>query len=123
MTITDAIIVFLYQSGNVDGLPFDLRPSIPNVKTIAAIKEADRITNDPSAKRYADFLKQFVNLCIYITGITCPSNSFKTQISFNFYPCIIEYPIRYNAISYSESSMIQSNASSLPEFAKESCLF
>ena len=55
MSITDAINVFLYQSRNVGGLPFDLRPSIPNVKTIAAMKEADFITNDPNAKRYADF--------------------------------------------------------------------
>ena len=55
MSITDAINVFLYQSRNVGGLPFDLRPSIPNAKTIAAIKEADLITNDPNGKRYADF--------------------------------------------------------------------
>ena len=55
MSITDAINVFLYQSRNVGGLPFDLRPSIPNAKTIAAMKEADLITNDPNRKRYADF--------------------------------------------------------------------
>ena len=55
MSITDAINVFLYQSRNVGGLPFDLRPSIPNAKTIAAMKEADLITNDPNGKRYADF--------------------------------------------------------------------
>jgi DNA-damage-inducible protein J len=54
MSITDAINVFLYQSRNVGGLPFDLRPSIPNAKTIAAMKEADLITSDPSAKKYAD---------------------------------------------------------------------
>jgi len=36
-------------------LHIELRPSIPNAKTIAAIKEADLITNDPSTKRYADF--------------------------------------------------------------------
>ena len=55
MSITDAINVFLYQSRNVGGLPFDLRPSIPNAKTVAAMKEADLITNDQNAKRYADF--------------------------------------------------------------------
>lgn len=54
MSITDAINVFLYQSRNVGGLPFDLRPSIPNAKTIAAMKEADLIANDPNTKRYAD---------------------------------------------------------------------
>ena len=36
-------------------LHIELRPSIPNAKTVAAMKEADLITNDPSAKRYADF--------------------------------------------------------------------
>ena len=55
MSITDAINVFIYQSRNVGGLPFDLRPSIPNAKTVAAMKEADLITNDQNAKRYADF--------------------------------------------------------------------
>ena len=55
MSITDAINVFIYQSRNVGGLPFDLRPSIPKAKTVAAMKEADLITNDQNAKRYADF--------------------------------------------------------------------
>jgi len=55
MSLTDAINVFLYQSRNVGGLPFDLRPSIPNAKTIAAIKEADLIANDSNSKRYTNF--------------------------------------------------------------------
>ena len=55
MSITDAINIFLYQSRNVGGLPFDLRPAVPNPRTVAAMKEADLITNDPNAKRYADF--------------------------------------------------------------------
>jgi len=36
-------------------LHIELRPSIPNAKTIASMKEAERITNDPNAKRYANF--------------------------------------------------------------------
>lgn len=47
MSITDAINVFLYQSRNVGGLPFDLRPSIPNAKTIEAMKEGNDIINNP----------------------------------------------------------------------------
>ena len=40
MSITDAINVFLYTSRIVDGLPFDLRPSTPNIDTLEAIKES-----------------------------------------------------------------------------------
>ncbi len=43
MSITDAINVFLYQSRNIGGLPFDLRPSTPNAETLAAMKEGDEI--------------------------------------------------------------------------------
>jgi len=43
MSITDAINVFLYQSRNVNGLPFDLRPPTPNNETLEAIKEGDQI--------------------------------------------------------------------------------
>jgi len=47
MSITDAINVFLYTSRNVGGLPFDLRPSVPNVETIAAIKEVEDMKRNP----------------------------------------------------------------------------
>jgi DNA-damage-inducible protein J len=43
MSLTDAINVFLYQSRNIGGLPFDLRPSTPNDETLAAMKEGDKI--------------------------------------------------------------------------------
>jgi DNA-damage-inducible protein J len=43
MSITEAINVFLYTSRSVGGLPFDLRPSIPNAETLEAIKEGDEI--------------------------------------------------------------------------------
>lgn len=39
MSITDAVNIFLYQSRNVGGLPFDLRSETPNAKTLAAMKE------------------------------------------------------------------------------------
>jgi len=39
MSVTDAIIVFLYTSRTVDGLPFDLRPAKPNVGTLKAKKD------------------------------------------------------------------------------------
>jgi DNA-damage-inducible protein J len=43
MSITDAINVFLYTSRNVGGLPFDLRPSVPNVETLEALREGNEI--------------------------------------------------------------------------------
>jgi DNA-damage-inducible protein J len=48
MSITDAINVFLYQSKNVGGLPFDLRPAEKNSLN----------TNAQSMKGY---LKDYVN--------------------------------------------------------------
>lgn len=44
MTLTEAINIFLYQSRNIGGLPFDLRPKIPNAETLAAMKEANDIS-------------------------------------------------------------------------------
>ena len=55
MSITDAINVFLYMSRNVGGLPFDLRPSVPNAETLEAIEEVRRMKADPSVgKAYTD---------------------------------------------------------------------
>ena len=55
MSITDAINVFLYTSRNVGGLPFDLRPSVPNAETLEAIEEVKRMKKDPSiGKAYTD---------------------------------------------------------------------
>jgi DNA-damage-inducible protein J len=47
MSVTEAINIFLYQSRNVRGLPFDLRP---NTKTIEAIREGNEIIEDNSAR-------------------------------------------------------------------------
>lgn len=55
MSITDAINVFLYTSRNIGGLPFDLRPSVPNAETLGAIEEVKRMKKDPSlGKAYTD---------------------------------------------------------------------
>jgi DNA-damage-inducible protein J len=47
MSVTDAINVFLYQSRNVQGLPFDLRP---NAETVEAIREGNEIIESGSAR-------------------------------------------------------------------------
>ena len=55
MSITDAINIFLYTSRNIGGLPFDLRPSVPNAETLEAIEEVNRMKKDPSlGKAYTD---------------------------------------------------------------------
>ena len=43
MSLTDAINIFLHASRNVGGLPFDLRPVMPNSETLEAIKEGNEI--------------------------------------------------------------------------------
>ena len=40
--------------GRID-LPFDVVQPAPNAETIAAMEEADRISRDPSTKRYNNF--------------------------------------------------------------------
>ena len=43
LSVTEAINIFLHQSRNVGGLPFDLRPGLPNAATLAAMREGDEI--------------------------------------------------------------------------------
>jgi DNA-damage-inducible protein J len=47
MSVTEAINIFLYQSRNVKGLPFDLRP---NAETVEAIREGNRVIESGSAR-------------------------------------------------------------------------
>ena len=54
ITITDAINMFLHQSLNFGGIPFELKTDKPNAETIAAMQEADRISRDPNVKGYTD---------------------------------------------------------------------
>jgi DNA-damage-inducible protein J len=62
MTLTEAVTIFLYQSRNVGGLPFDLRPEIPNSTTRAAMQEIEGMIKGTkprhgSFKNADDFLK------------------------------------------------------------------
>jgi len=54
MSITDAINIFLYTSRNRGGLPFDLRPSVPNAETLEAIKEVQEMKRNPQAFKSFD---------------------------------------------------------------------
>ncbi len=63
MSITDAINVFLYQSRNVGGLPFDLRPLQPNAETLAAMQEIEDMRSGKKPKNpmsVDDFLNKMV---------------------------------------------------------------
>ena len=52
MTLSGAFNIFLHQSLMVQGLPFAVRREQPNRKTLAAMKEAIALANDPDAKTY-----------------------------------------------------------------------
>lgn len=60
MSITDAVNIFLYTSRDVGGLPFDLRPSVPNAETMATIREGDKIIKSGKTrfKSAEDILKE-----------------------------------------------------------------
>ena len=62
LSLAEAVTVFIHQSCNVGGLPFDLRPTHLNVETLAAIAEAERISRDPMAKGYRDIDALFRDL-------------------------------------------------------------
>lgn len=60
MSISEAITVFLYQSRNIGGLPFDLRPAVPNATTLAAMEEGNKIVKSGKGryKKAEDLLKE-----------------------------------------------------------------
>jgi len=62
LSLADAVTVFLHQSCNVGGLPFELRPAYPNAETLAAMTEAERISRDPNVKGYRDMNALFEDL-------------------------------------------------------------
>ena len=53
MTLSGAVNVFLRQAVRVQGIPFEIRKEQPNRTTLAAMKEAVALANDPKAKTYA----------------------------------------------------------------------
>ena len=62
LSLAEAVTVFVHQSCNVGGMPFDLRPKRPNAETLAAMAEAERISRDPSVKGYKDMKALFEDL-------------------------------------------------------------
>jgi len=65
LSLAEAVTVFIHQSCNVGGLPFNLRPARPNTETLAAMAEAERISCDPSVRGYRDMNELFKDLDDY----------------------------------------------------------
>lgn len=53
MTLSGAMNIFLHQALIVHGLPFEVKKEHPNKTTLAAMREAIRLADDPNAKRFA----------------------------------------------------------------------
>ena len=62
LSLAEAVTVFIHQSCNVGGLPFDLRPVRPNAESLAAITEAKQISRDPAVKGYRNMKALFEDL-------------------------------------------------------------
>jgi DNA-damage-inducible protein J len=62
LSLAEAVTVFIHQSCNIGGLPFDLRPTNTNAETLEAMAEAERISRDPSVKGYRDMASFFRDL-------------------------------------------------------------
>lgn len=62
MNITTAFNIFVRQSVREGRIPFDISLNQPNARTIAAMREAERIARDPSVKGYTDLDELFAEL-------------------------------------------------------------
>lgn len=62
MNISTAFNVFIRQSIREGGMPFMIDKEQPNKETIAAIKEAERISNDSSKKSFTNTNDSFDEL-------------------------------------------------------------
>jgi len=62
LNMTTAFNIFLRQAIREGSIPFSVTVNTPNAKTIAAMREAERIGRDPSAKRYSDVEEALLEL-------------------------------------------------------------
>jgi len=54
LTMTSAVNIFLRAVVRENGMPFGLKPDVPNAETKAAIEEGRRLADDPHSKGYSD---------------------------------------------------------------------
>jgi DNA-damage-inducible protein J len=52
--MTTAVNIFLRQAIRESGIPFELKLSVPNQETVAAITEGRKLANDNSVKGYSN---------------------------------------------------------------------
>ena len=62
MNMSTAFNVFVRQALRQGGIPFKITIDRPNKETLAAMREAERITNDPSVKGYTDLDEMFAEM-------------------------------------------------------------
>ena len=62
MNITTAFNIFVRQTLRDGRIPFDISINNPNKRTVAAMIEAERITNDSRVKGYSDVEKLLADL-------------------------------------------------------------
>ena len=54
LTMTSAGNIFQRAVGRENGMPFGLKPDVPNAETKAAIEDGRRLADDPHSKGYSD---------------------------------------------------------------------
>lgn len=62
MNLSTAFNIFVRQSLREGGIPFEIKLDHPNQQTAAAMRETERIANDPSVKGYDDLDALFADL-------------------------------------------------------------
>ena len=54
LTMTSAVNIFQRAVVRENGMPFSLKPDVPNAGTAAAIEEGRRLADDPMVRGYSD---------------------------------------------------------------------
>ena len=54
LTMTSAASIFLRAVVRENGMPFSIKPDVPNAGTAAAIEEGRRLADDPMVRGYSD---------------------------------------------------------------------
>lgn len=62
LNLSTAINIFLHKALKDGGRPFEVRRRRPNATTRAALREADRLLNDPNTKWYDSSEEMFAEL-------------------------------------------------------------
>ena len=62
MNLSTAFNIFVRQSLREGGIPFQITNGKPNMETVAALLEAERIAKDPKVKGYTNTKELFEDL-------------------------------------------------------------